>query len=79
LAQHGLITPITLSITLRNGQDHALEGFYAVDDEKLQVLNEEAVTDLHRRGHLLPAYMMVASQSQLKRLIDLKNQKVLGQ
>jgi hypothetical protein len=28
---------------------------------------------------LLPAYMMVASQSQLKRLIDLKNQKVLGQ
>ena len=78
LAQHGLIISITLKITLRNGQDHALEGFYAVDDEKLQVLNEEAVTDLHRRGHLLPAYMMVASQSQLKRLIDLKNQKVMG-
>ena len=49
-----------------------------MDDEKLQVLNEEAVNDLHRRGHLLPAYMMVASQSQLKRLIDLKNKKVLG-
>tara|TARA_E500000178_G_scaffold167261_1_gene166676 strand:+ start:103 stop:819 length:717 start_codon:yes stop_codon:yes gene_type:complete len=78
LTQHGLITPITLKITLRNGEDHALEGFYAVDDEKLQVLNEVAVTDLHRRGHLLPAFMMVASQSQLKRLIDLKNQKVTG-
>ena len=78
LTQHGLITPITLKITLRNGEDHALEGFYAVDDEKLQVLNDVAVTDLHRRGHLLPAFMMVASQSQLKRLIDLKNQKVTG-
>ena len=78
LTQHGLITPITLKITLRNGEDHAVEGFYAVDDEKLQVLNEVAVTDLHRRGHLLPAFMMVASQSQLKRLIDLKNQKVTG-
>jgi hypothetical protein len=78
LTQHGLITPITLKITLRNGEDHALEGFYAVDDEKLQVLNEAAVTDLHRRGHLLPAFMMVASQSQLKRLIDLKNRKVTG-
>jgi hypothetical protein len=78
LTQHGLITLITLKITLRNGEDHALEGFYAVDDEKLQVLNEVAVTDLHRRGHLLPAFMMIASQSQLKRLIDLKNQKVTG-
>ena len=78
LIQHNLITPITLKITLKNGQDHALEGFYAVDDEKLQMLNEESISDLHRRGHLLPAYMMVASQSQLKRLIELKNNKVVG-
>ena len=78
LAQHGLITPITLKITLRNQEDYALEGFYAVDDERLQVLNDSAIADLQRRGHLLPAFMMVASQSQLKRLIDLKNQKVSG-
>ena len=78
MEQHSLITPITLKITLKNGQDHALEGFYAVDDEKLQLLNEDAVTDLHRRGHLLPAYMMMASQSQLKRLINLKNQLTIG-
>ncbi|MCH1459634.1 MAG: SapC family protein [Luminiphilus sp.] len=76
LNQHNLITAITLKITLNNGQEHALEGFYAIDDETLQTLNEEATTDLHRRGHLLPAYMMVASQSQLKRLIELKNVKV---
>ncbi len=78
LAQHGLITPITLKITLRNQEDYALEGFYAVDDERLQVLNDSAIADLQRRGHLLPAFMMVASQSQLKRLIALKNQKVSG-
>ena len=78
LAQHGLITPITLKITLRNQEDYALEGFYAVDDERLQVLNDSAIADLQRRGHLLPTFMMVASQSQLKRLIDLKNQKVSG-
>jgi hypothetical protein len=78
MTEHGLITPITLKITLKTGQAHALEGFYGLDDEKLQLLSEEAVTDLHRRGHLLPAYMMVASQSQLKRLISLKNQSVTG-
>ncbi len=78
LAQHGLITPITLKITLRNQEDYALEGFYAVDDERLQVLNDSAIADLQRRGHLLPAFMMVASQSQLKRLIALKNQTVSG-
>ena len=55
--EHGL-SPYSLKITLQTGQDHALEGF-AIDDEKLQRLNEDAVTDLHRRGHLLPAYMMV--------------------
>lgn len=75
LNQHNLITAISLKITLKNGQDHALEGFYAIDDERLQALNEDAITDLHRRGHLLPAFMMVASQSQLKRLIELKNAK----
>lgn len=78
LLQHDLITSVTLKITLLNGKDHTLEGFYAIDDEKLQLLNEDAITDLHRRGHLLPAYMMVASQSQLKRLIALKNDKVAG-
>ena len=78
LLQHSLIAPITLNITLKNGADHALEGFYAIDDETLQVLPEAALTDLHRRGYLMPAYMMVASQSQLKRLIGLKNQKVMG-
>lgn len=76
LNQHELITAITLKITLNNGQDHTLEGFYAVDDEKLQTLNEEAIADLHRQGHLTPAFMMVASQSQLKRLIELKNAKL---
>lgn len=79
LNEHDLITAITLKITLKNGQDHALEGFYAIDDEKLQTLNEEAIADLQRRGHLLPAYMMVASQSQLKRLIELKNATVTSE
>ena len=73
LEQHDLITAITLKITLNNGQDHALEGFYSIDDEKLQTLGEDAIAELHRRGHLMPAFMMVASQSQLKRLIELKN------
>ena len=78
LYAQGLITAITLKITLNNGQDHALEGFYAIDDEKLQDLNEHAIADLHCKGHLLPAYMMVASQSQLKRLIELKNDRLSG-
>jgi hypothetical protein len=79
LNEYDLITAITLKITLKNGQDHALEGFYAIDDEKLQTLNEEAIADLQRRGHLLPAYMMVASQSQLKRLIELKNATITAE
>ena len=71
-----LITPIELKITLDNGVPHQLVGFYAIDDEKLQTLAATQLTALQSSGWLLPAYMMVASMSQLKGLIARKNARI---
>lgn len=71
-----LITPIELKITLDNGVPHQLVGFYAIDDEKLQTLAATQLTALQTSGWLLPAYMMVASMSQLKGLIARKNARI---
>ncbi len=68
-----LITPIELKITLDNGTPHQLVGFYSIDDEKLQTLATDELTELHHSGWLLPTYMMLASMSQLKALIARKN------
>jgi len=76
LDQLDLITPIELKITLDNGTPHQLVGFYAIDDEKLQTLSEADLTTLQTKGWLLPAYMMVASMSQLKALIARKNARL---
>ena len=79
LNRHGLISPVSFQITLNTGAEHTLEGFHTVDDEKLQTLSAEAVGDLQRQNFLFPAFMMVASLSQMKRLIGLKNAQAANQ
>ena len=79
LNRHGLISPVSFQITLNTGAEHTLEGFHTVDDEKLQTLSAEAVGDLQRQKFLFPAFMMVASLSQMKRMIGLKNAQAANQ
>ena len=71
-----LIVPVDVKITLNDGSAHQLSGFHSIDDERLQTLDAPALEALNRAGHLLPAYMMVASQSQLKGLITRKNARL---
>ena len=78
LLKYELITPITFQIPLPAQKQIELTGLYAIDDEKLQNADESVITDLHRHGFLLPCYMMVASLSQMKRLINLKNQRMMA-
>ena len=74
-----LIAPIALKITLKTGAQHELSGFYGLDDEKLQTLSGDILTGLQAQGHLLPAFMMLASQSQLQSLIARKNARLAAQ
>ena len=73
LETHDLITPCEMAITLANSAQHTLSGYYMIDDEKLQALSGEALTDLQDNGFLTPAFMMLSSLSQLAHLIARKN------
>jgi hypothetical protein len=76
LIKHDLVESVVLEIMLENQDRYQLEGFYTLDDEKLQRLSAEALGDLNDHGFLLPAYMMVASQSKLSELIAMRNARL---
>ncbi len=78
LLEHELIEGITLDITLEDRSRNQLQGMYAVNDTRLQQLDASALGELNRAGFLLPAYMMLASQSQLGRLVEQRNVRLGG-
>ncbi len=76
LLDYDLVESVLLEIMLKDRSTYQLEGFYTLDDEKLQRLDHAALGDLNDRGFLLPAYMMVASQSKLGELIAMRNARL---
>jgi hypothetical protein len=74
LEQADIVSPMNLNIQLEDGSQHELRGFFGIDEEKLQQLPEEKLNALHRGGFLLPIFMLIASQGQLRPLILRKNQ-----
>jgi hypothetical protein len=71
-----LITPLDFRCTLNDGSTHTLTGFFGIDEERLQKLPKDALAILHEQGHLLPVFMMLASQSQVAKLLAKKNDRL---
>lgn len=69
-----LIESFVLDVTLNNGQQHSLHGFYTINEPRLAQLSAEQLAQLQQAGYLEAVYMMLASQSQFARLIGVKNQ-----
>ena len=76
LVQLDLVESVTLDITLNDQSKNQLQGFYTLDDEKLQQLSAQALEELNNSGFLLPTFMMAASQSQLRKLVDIRNARL---
>lgn len=71
-----LISPLNFQISLANGKTFELTGLLGIDDEKLHNADDGTLTELRRNGFLSACFMMVASMSQLKQLVYLKNQRL---
>lgn len=78
LVRHELIEPLTLEITLQDRSINRLVGYYAINEERLSQLDAAALGDLHAAGHLLPTFMVLASLSNVARLVARKNARVTG-
>lgn len=73
LLKHQLLEPFVLDIELDDGSENRLSGFYAINEERLRELDDGAVLALARGDHLEPIYMMLASVTRFRNLIDRVN------
>ncbi|KQQ47677.1 peptidase [Duganella sp. Leaf126] len=73
LQAHALLEPFTFEVELADGSERRLGGLYTINEEVLAALDATALDRLHRAGYLLPIYMVVASLSNFRALIDRNN------
>jgi hypothetical protein len=73
LLEYELLESFTLDVELNDGSQNRMIGFYTINEDRLQSLGGEAVAKLHQAGYLQPIYMVLASLSNFRILIDRKN------
>jgi len=73
LVKHELIESFSLDVTLDDGSQNRLSGFYTINEERLEALDPAVVGELHKAGFLAPIYYQLASLSNFRALIDRKN------
>jgi len=77
LLAHNLLESFVLDVELVDGSEHRLAGLYIIDEDKLAALDGAALQQLHAAGHLMSIYMVLASASHLRDLIERRNQLVV--
>lgn len=73
LDKHNLITPVSLDVTLINGEKVAIQGYETINDEVLQQLNADTLQELHQQGLLKLIYQLQTSLGNIETLIELKH------
>jgi hypothetical protein len=73
LLEHDLLEPFVFDIELNDGSKNRLSGFYGINEIKLGELDGSALEKLHKVGYLQPIYMVIASLSNFRDLIERKN------
>lgn len=73
LLEHELLESFALDVELNDGSQNRLLGFYTINEDRLQALGGEAIARLHQAGYLQPIYLVLASLSNFRLLIDRKN------
>jgi hypothetical protein len=76
LLEFELLEPFVLDIQLNDGSNNQLQGFYTINEDKLSGLGGEALAKLNNQGYLQPIYMVLASHSNIRTLIDKKNERL---
>ena len=73
LLAHHLLESFVLDVAMTDGAQRRLAGFYTLDEERLSALDGVALEQLSRAGHLQAAYMVLASLSNFRDLIERQN------
>lgn len=71
-----LLEPFLLDIQLNDGSNNQMQGFYTINEDKLGELSGDVLAKLNSLGYLQAIYMVVASHSNIRTLIDKKNERL---
>ncbi|RDV25586.1 hypothetical protein DXV75_09865 [Alteromonas aestuariivivens] len=74
--KYDLIEPLSIDITLINGDAVRIGGHYTISEEKLAQLPAHALFELNQNGFLQGAFLIVASLTNMRKLIDMKNARL---
>ncbi|WP_395341105.1 SapC family protein [Ningiella sp. W23] len=74
--QYELLEEFTIEFSLNNGEKYKVAGNYTISEEKLQQLSPDALKALQEKGYLMGAYLVMASLTNIQRLVNLKNARV---
>ena len=70
LAELDLFKPMDALVELKDGRKYALNGFFVVDEQKLQTISDEDVAGLFKPGYLALVYAHLMSLSTFSGLVD---------
>ena len=73
LMEHQLLESFVLDIELNDGSQNRLAGFYTINEEKLHGLSGTVLEQWNQLGYLQAIYMVIASLSNFRALIERKN------
>ena len=73
LEEHDLLESVTIDIMLKDETRNQLLGFYAINEEKVQELPGDVLERFNKQGFLAPIFLAMASMSNMRRLIEVKN------
>lgn len=79
LLEHQLLESFVFDIELDDGAQCRLAGFHAINEERLAALPGSVLEQLNHAGYLQPIYMVIASMSNFRTLIERKNRVHAGQ
>ncbi len=74
LLEHELLEQITLDLSFNDGEKKSLQGLYSIAEERLYQLKGDVLESLNQAGYLQPIFMVVASLSRMRDLIERRNQ-----
>ena len=76
MLKYDLIESFTLKVELNDATQNQLQGFYTINEDTLNGLSAEVISELMASGYLQAAYMVIASMSNFRSLIERKNRRI---
>jgi len=70
IQEYNLLESFALDIGFRDGTKHQFAGFHTIQEDRLRQLGPDALGKLHSQGYLEAVYMVIASVSQFRGLIE---------